>query len=433
MNVFEEAIEIKTSGPVDAEVTLPGSKSYTNRALVLAALAEGSSVITGALFSDDTQYMADCLRALGFAIRQEPEEARFRIAGGAGKIPNRGASLFVGNAGTAMRFLTALCALGEGRYEIDGEPRMRQRPIGGLVEALKGLGATITYTEREGFPPLLVEGRGLEGGKVCMSGTISSQFFSALLLAAPYAHSDVTVEVEGDLVSKPFIDMTMQAMKTFGIEADNESYSRFVVGSGQTYKACDYQVEPDATAASYFLAAAAITQGRVRIKGLGRASLQGDVGFVALLKEMECQVRSGEDWLEVQGRPLRGMEADLSQVPDVAQTLAVVALFAEGKTRITGIGNLRLKETDRIRALATELSRLGAKVEEEPEALTIIPGTLRSAEIETYDDHRMAMSLALVGLKVRGVRIRNPGCVSKTFPDYFQRLEELIQGSRQAR
>lgn len=427
---MEEVLEIRTSGAVDADVTLPGSKSYTNRALLIASLAEGNSLLEGALFSEDTNHMANCLGQLGLEVEADPEKRRFRVVGSAGKIPEREAQLFVGNAGTAMRFLTAACCLGKGRYEIDGASRMRQRPIGELVQALRQLGAKISYKQAQGYPPLIIEGGGLRGGKVCMSGTISSQFLSALLMVAPCAADDVVVEVEGDLVSKPFIDMTLQIMKTFGVDAQNDDYCRFTVSAGQRYKSLNYYVEPDATAASYFLAAAAITGGRVRIKGLGRASAQGDVGFLDLLEGMGCEVSSGADWLELKGNPLRGIEADLSQMPDVAQTLAVVALFAEGSTRITGIGNLRIKETDRVRALAVELSRLGGKVEEQRDALTITPGELKGTEVETYDDHRMAMSLALVGLRVAGVGIRNPGCVSKTFPDYFQRLDELIRSSK---
>ena len=418
-------LEIKRAGKIDAEVRLPGSKSFTNRALLLAAMAQGRSVIRGALFSDDTLYMARALKDLGLKVSERPAEDEFIVQGEEGKIPARRANLFIGNAGTAMRFLTAFLTLGKGRYKIDGIARMRKRPIGPLVGALKDLGAKIEYAEQEGFPPLIVEGGGLSGGRVKMAGDVSSQFFSAILMIAPYARSDVEIEVEGNLVSAPYVDMTISLMRRFGVEVENACFKRFFVKAGGRYGAREYTVEPDASSATYFLAAAAITSGRVRILGLDRTSKQGDVGFVDVLGQMGCKIESGAGWLEVEGGRLQGIDVDMNKMPDAAVALAAVAAFADSKTRIRNVANLRLKETDRLRALAQELSKAGCRVKEFEDGLEIEPGPLQGAVFETYNDHRIAMSLALLGLRLSGIKIKNPECVAKTFPDYFQRLEAL--------
>ena len=424
-------LEIKRAGKIDAEVRLPGSKSYTNRALLVAAMARGQSVLRGALFSDDTLYMARALKDLGLKVSERPTEDEFVVQGEGGKIPARQANLFIGNAGTAMRFLTAFLTLGKGPYKIDGIPRMRKRPIGPLVEALKHLGAKIEYAEAEGFPPLIVERGGLAGGRVKMAGDVSSQFFSAILMTAPYAGSDVAIEVEGNLVSAPYVDMTLSLMSRFGVEAENDCFKRFSVKAGGRYGAIKYTVEPDASSATYFLAAAAITGGRVRILGLDRTSKQGDVDFVDVLGQMGCSIESGSGWLEVKGARLRGIDVDMNKMPDAAVALAAVAAFADGKTCIRNVANLRLKETDRLSALANELSKAGCRVKELEDGLEIEPGPLHGAVFETYNDHRMAMSLALLGLRLPGIKIKNPQCVAKTFPDYFQRLEALsLPGGR---
>ena len=417
--------------PPDVMIALPGSKSYTNRALLIAALADGQSTIRQALFSDDTRYMSRALELLGIPVRSDEARREFVVAGAGGRIPAGGAELDVGNAGTAARFLTAFLALGHGRYVLDGSPRMRERPIEPLLEGLRGLGVRARSLLGNGCPPVVVEAAGLAGGRTTMDGSQSSQFVSALLLVGPAAPRGIEVELVGELVSRPFVDLTGASMLAFGAELVNENYRRLLVPPGQHYRARDYTVEPDATAASYFLAAAAITGGRVRVAGLGRGSAQGDLGFVEVLDEMGCGVSLGESHVEVTGPPpnrgLRGVDVDLRAISDTALTLAAIAPFAEGPVRIRGIGHTRRQESDRVAAPAAELRRLGARVEESADSLLIYPSAerLRGVEIATYDDHRMAMSFALVGLRVPGVRIQNPACVAKTFPEFFETLERL--------
>ena len=419
-------IEIKpVAGPIDAIVMVPGSKSYTNRALITAALANGESTITNALFSDDTKYMASGLNALGIPIEEEQSANKFVVHGKAGNIPVRQANLFVGNAGTAMRFLTAMLTLGNGVYEIDGVARMRQRPIQDLLDGLKQLGADVVSKYNNGCPPVVIRGNGLKGGSAVVKGDLSSQYFSALLMTSPYAKKDVSIKVKGDLVSKRYVNMTMALMRQFGVNVENNNYKTFFVKSGQCYRALHYKVEGDASAASYFFAAAAITGGKVRVVGIGSDSLQGDIHFVDVLKGMGCKVTMDANWIEVQGNTLDGIDVDMGDMPDVVQTLAAVAVFAHGKTRVRNVKNMRIKETDRIAAVVNELRRMGISAVEYEDGFEIEPSTPRSSEIETYDDHRMAMSFALVGLRANGIVIKNPECVSKTFPDYFQRLETL--------
>lgn len=419
-------IEIKPiTGKVNALVTVPGSKSYTNRALVTAALADGESTITNALFSDDTKYMASCLNVLGIPIEEQHDAAKFIVRGKGGTIPERQANLFVGNAGTAMRFLTAMLTLGKGFYEIDGVARMRQRPIQDLLDGLRQLGADVLSKHNDGCPPVIIRGKGLIGGLSVVKGDLSSQYFSALLMTAPYAHKDVVIEVKGSLVSKRYVDMTVALMREFGVNVENKDYKTFFVKSGQRYQAIRYEVEGDASAASYFFAAAAITGGKVRVAGIGSHSLQGDIHFVDVLKRMGCSVTTGDNWIEVRGNTLQGVDVDMGDMPDVVQTLAAVAVFARGKTQVRNVKNMRIKETDRIAAVVHELRRMGIAVVEYEDGFEIDPSPPRPAEIETYDDHRMAMSFALIGLRSNGIFIKNPECVSKTFPDYFQRLESL--------
>ena len=418
--------------PVEADVVIPGSKSITNRAMPIAALARGESELTGLLLSDDTRYMAESLRALGLSVEIDESRLSARITGGDGTFPARAASLFVGNSGTSMRFLTAMLPLGHGRFEIDGVPRMRMRPIAPLLGALEQLGASAVSTEGTGCPPVTVVGDGLAGGICRMPGDQSSQFFSAVLMAAPYARDGVEIAVEGDLVSKPYMTMTAAVMADFGVtaELDTDLWKTFRVAPGQRYEGRDYAIEPDASNASYFFAAAAVTGGRVRVEGLGRGSTQGDVRFVEALERMGATVEVGERSIEVTGPPggrLRGIEIDMNAISDTAQTLAAIAPFADGPTTIRGVAHARLKETDRVAALATELRKLGQRVEEREDGLTVHPAPVTSAEIETYDDHRMAMSFAVTGLRAEGVTILDPGCVAKTFPDFFDRLDGITR------
>jgi 3-phosphoshikimate 1-carboxyvinyltransferase len=411
-------------------VRIPGSKSITNRALLVAALADGPSALLGALHSDDTRYMAAALNALGIAVESDEPGAGFRVTGGGGTFPAAEADLFVGNSGTTMRFLTAALPLGRGRYRIDGVPRMRQRPIAPLLAALAELGADARSEPGTGCPPVIVQANGLRGGTTWMAGDLSSQYFSALLLAAPGAREGVSVEVVGDLVSKPYLPMTAAVMAAFGAtaEIDTVGWRRLRVAPGQRYGGRVFRIEPDASNASYFFAAAAVTGGRVRVDGLGRASTQGDLRFVDALAAMGAEVEIGDDFTLVQGPPdgtLRGVALDLGPISDTAQTLAAIAPFASGPTTIRGVAHARLKETDRVAALATELRRLGQEVDEFADGLRITPRPLRPAAIETYDDHRMAMSFAIAALRAPGIRLRDPGCVAKTFPEFFAVLDAV--------
>ncbi|ODS32449.1 MAG: 3-phosphoshikimate 1-carboxyvinyltransferase [Candidatus Scalindua rubra] len=421
-------LEIMPVDKIDAVVRVPGSKSYTNRSLITASLAAGKSIIKNALLSEDTQHMISCLSKIGMSIKSIPEDGVLTVDGCGGEIPVNEAQLFAGNAGTVMRFMTATLTLGEGRYEIDGVERMRNRPIQELLDGLNQLGADVASKENTGCPPVLINASGLKGGIIKMKGDVSSQYISAILLAAPYAISDVHIVITDDLVSKNYVDMTIEVMNRFGVNVERDSYKEFHVSSGQCYKGCEYVVESDASSASYFLAAAAITGGKVRIDGLGENSLQGDASFVDVLNKMGCTIKKTNNWLEVVGGRLRGVDVDMNDTPDVVQTLAVVAVFAVGKTRIRNVRNLRYKETDRIAAIVNELKKTGVKVREYEDGLEIEPAFPHSAEISTYNDHRMAMSFALIGLRTKGIKIKNPECVYKTFPDFFERLEKLYHG-----
>ena len=401
----------------------------TNRALICAALAEGTSTLTGALDSEDTRVMIDSLTRLGVGIERGDDGRLLKVAGTGGTIPARHADLFVGNSGTTMRFLTALLALGAGEYRVDGVARMRERPIGDLLTALAQLGATIECEHDNDCPPVVIHAEGLRGGKATVRGTISSQFLSGILMAAPYAKQPVVIRVEGELVSKPYVEMTLAVMASFGVEVKSTSdLQRFDVPNARPYQAREYSIEPDASAASYWWAAAAITGGSVAARGLTRDSLQGDVAFCDCLAQMGCEIEYGEDAITVHGRELRGIDVDMNGISDTVQTLSVVAAFATGSTTIRGVEHIRHKETDRLSAVAHELCKLGAVVEERQDGLVIEPRPLHSAAIDTYNDHRMAMSFALAGLKVGGVEIRNPACVDKTYPAFFTDLQALVEG-----
>jgi 3-phosphoshikimate 1-carboxyvinyltransferase len=416
------------SGPIDADVEVVGSKSYTNRALVLAALARGESLLSGALFSDDTRYMAASLRALGVEVEADEAHSSFRVRGVDGRVPNATAQCFVGNAGTAARFLPVVMALGSGVYELDGIPRMRERPIAPLLTALSSLGVKLETLGNPGCVPLRVHGGSLHGGQVSVPGHISSQYISGLMMGAPVMRDGLTLDIEGELVSRPYVEMTAQALRDFGATLAREGERRFVIPGGQHLQGHAYRVEPDASAASYFFGAAAITGGRVRVGGLGTRSLQGDRKLAHILARMGCSLSEGEDFTELVGPApgtLRGVEVDMADLSDVAQTLAVIAPFASSPTRVTGIGFIRKKETDRVGAVVHELSKLGVRAEEEADGFVIHPGAPVPGAVDTYDDHRMAMSFALIGLARPGIVINDPGCVSKTFPNYFDVLETL--------
>ena len=416
--------EIHPIGPRNIVARPPGSKSLTNRALLCAALAEGESTITNALVSDDTRYMAGALRQLGLDVREREEGTRISVSGTGGRYPINRVKLFVGNAGTAMRFLTAALATSAGNYVLDGDARMRERPIGDLVNALRQLGGAVTARDGE-YPPVEIISTGLRGGTCTIDGSTSSQYLSAVLMAAPYAQNDVVIQVTGNIVSAPYIDMTLRVMRDFGIDADVPESNRYTVRAGRRYRGTQYTVEPDASAASYWFAAAAVTGGTVRVNGLGSESIQGDVRFVELLGRMGGTVRQGADWTEVIGGDLHGIDADMRDISDTAMTLAVVALLADGPTRITGIANVRVKESDRIAAVATEARKLGAEVDELPDGLVIHPRPFNAAEIDTYNDHRIAMSFAILGLRQPGIVIRDPACVAKTYPTFFDELATL--------
>lgn len=419
--------------PVDGTVVVPGSKSITNRVLPIAALARGTSVLTGALFSDDTRYMAAALNQLGLRVASDETSNTFTVTGGDGTFPAAFGDLFIGNSGTSVRFLTALLSLGHGNFRIDGVPRMRKRPIQPLITALNDLGSEVRSEEASGCPPVRVTAAGLPGGTVSVPGDQSSQYFSALLIAAPYARAGVEILVEGDLVSKPYMPMTADTMRAFGVEVELDAidWRRFAVAPGQHYEARNYHIEPDASNASYFFAAATITGGRVRVDGLGRNSTQGDLQFVRVLEAMGATATIADDYTEVIGPPignLRGVDLDLNAISDTAQTLAAIAPFADSPTTFRGVEHARLKETDRVAALATELRKLGQQVQERSDGLTIVPQPIVPADIDTYDDHRMAMSFGVATLRATGIRILDPGCTAKTFPDFFQRLTALAAG-----
>lgn len=413
--------------PPDAVVRVPGSKSITNRALLLAALAEGESTLSGALFSDDTRYMAAALNEIGLPVLAEDGGRVLRVAGGGGSWPVSRADLFVGNAGTAMRFLIAALCLGDGRYRIDGSARMRERPIGPLVEALNRLGADVRCELDSGTPPVVIAARGLRGGRTEIDASHSSQFLSALLHVAPYAASDVEIAVGDDLIARPYVAMTLRVMQQFGVAVERDDLRSFRVAAGQRYRGRDYSIEPDASGAHYFWAAAALSGGRVRVEGIGTDSMQGDVAFVDVLERMGAEVQRGHDFVEVCGRgALSGVDVDMNAISDTAPTLAVLGAFATSPVSIRNVRHLRWQESDRLHAVATELDRLGVEVEERDDGITVHPARPRPSEpVHTYDDHRIAMSFALAGLVVDGVRISDPGCVAKTFPDYFERLEGL--------
>lgn len=419
-------LEVRPRGPLDATVRVPGSKSLSNRALLIAALASGRSHLHGVLDSDDIQVMGRALCALGAGIQITGDDWQVDGVGGALHLP--AATIDVGASGTAARFLTAALALVPGATRLDGNARMRQRPIADLVDALRALGVDIATEGAQGCPPLRCRGGAPFGGRATVNASRSSQYVSAVLLVAPYAARAVELQLAGGtLVSRPYVDVTLDVMRAFGAEADWDGGAGLRVTAGRGYRARSYTVEPDASTAAYFFAAAAIAGGRVAVSDLPGSSAQADMRFLDVLEAMGCSVTRGAQQVEVRGPsgPLRAVDVDMNDMPDAVLAAAVTAAFAQGTTHIRNVGNLRIKESDRLAALETELRRLGADAQASADALTITPRPLHAATIETYDDHRMAMAFGLSGLRVPGVRIADPGCVSKSWPHYFQALEQL--------
>ena len=416
--------EIKPCQPVQATLTLPGSKSYTHRALVAAALAAGESVLMNALKAEDTELTAQALARLGAAI--EWQDAALRVQGAGGRWLPVAEPIHLGNSGTSMRFLTALTALGQGEYLLTGTERLCQRPLGELLAALSQLGVKAVSQKGDGCPPVLVQG-GLKGGRASLSGAVSSQYVSALLFIGPQAPAGLELTVTGDLVSRPYVDLTLEVMGDFGISYYREGYRYFQLPGGQSYSPRDYEIEADASSASYFWAAAAITGGRVTITNLSLESSQGDAAFPLVLQRLGCRVESSPAGVTVAGGPLQGVRVDLAAMPDLVPTLAVVAAFARGETVITGVAHLRHKESDRLAAVAAELAKMGVAARETADGLIISGGRPRGAAIDTYQDHRLAMSFAVAGLKAPGTTIRNPECVAKSFPDFWQFFDKLYQ------
>lgn len=424
---MQDSLTLQPIARVDGTVNLPGSKSVSNRALLLAALANGTTRLTNLLDSDDVKHMLNALEALGVSFTLSDDRTICEVVGNAGPLrAEQPLELFLGNAGTAMRPLAAALCLGQQSVVLTGEPRMKERPIGHLVDALRQGGANIDYLEQTDYPPLRLNG-GFVGGEVSVDGSVSSQFLTALLMTAPLAQQDTTITIKGDLVSKPYIDITLHLMRCFGVEVDNQNYQCFVVKGQQQYQSPgDYLVEGDASSASYFLAAAAIKGGTVRVTGIGRNSVQGDIRFADVLEKMGAVIEWGDDYISCTRGSLTAIDMDMNHIPDAAMTIATTALFAQGTTLMRNIYNWRVKETDRLAAMATELRKVGAEVEEGLDFIRVTPpAQLQHADIGTYNDHRMAMCFALVALSDTPVTILDPGCTAKTFPDYFQQLAKI--------
>lgn len=418
-------IEIKPGIIKDTTVSVPGSKSYTHRTLIAAALSDGGCRIKNCLRSEDTLLTLSCLRQIGIDIKEEAGDVNIQGAGGHFKTADHPIDL--GNSGTSMRLLTAVVALGQGPYILTGTGRMRQRPIQDLLDSLNQMGIGARSLNNDGCPPVEISGTKIMGGKIDIDCRISSQFLSALLLIAPFADQPVDIHVTGGPVSKPYIDMTLDVMHSFGLNVNRSAYSRFEIISGQRYRAGEYAVAPDYSQAGYFWAAAAIAGRSIKVKGTLKDSRQGDVRFVDCLKKMGCDVRYDEDGIRVTGRPLTAIHVDMADMPDMVPTLAVVAAFAEGTTVIENVAHLKVKESDRLGAVAKELSKMGIEAVCSQSGLIIKGGKPKSAVIDTYDDHRIAMSFALAGLKTPGTRINDEMCVKKSFPNFWQVLDQLYK------
>jgi 3-phosphoshikimate 1-carboxyvinyltransferase len=415
---------------VQGTVNVPGSKSLSNRALLLAALAQGDTLLTNLLDSEDIHHMLNALSTLGVAYTLSEDKTQCLVKGNGGKFNCSGEiSLFLGNAGTAMRPLCAALAVSNGQFILTGEPRMEERPIGALVDALAQAGAEIDYLKEQDYPPIKITGKPLSGGNIDVDGSVSSQFLTAVLMAAPLFEGDTQINIIGELVSKPYIDITLDTMSRFGIQVENKGYKSFSIKGNQTYQSPgEFLVEGDASSASYFLAAGAIKGGTVRVTGVGSCSIQGDIRFADVLEKMGAIINWGDDYIEVTGASLNAIDMDMNHIPDAAMTIATTALFAKGTTKMTNIYNWRVKETDRLAAMATELKKLGAIVTEGHDFIEITPpSSIKESEIDTYNDHRIAMCFALVALSDTAVVINDPGCTAKTFPDFFSRLSTICQ------
>ncbi|ATA24281.1 3-phosphoshikimate 1-carboxyvinyltransferase [Brenneria goodwinii] len=427
---MQESLTLQPVKLINGTINLPGSKSVSNRALLLAALAEGTTRLTNLLDSDDVRHMLNALQAMGVTYHLSTSRTQCEIIGLGGALKAlKPLELFLGNAGTAMRPLAAALCLTKGDIILTGEPRMKERPIGHLVDSLRQGGAKVDYLEQENYPPLRLQG-GFQGGEISVDGSVSSQFLTALLMATPLAPQDSHIRIQGELVSKPYIDITLNMMKTFGIEVRNDNYQQFYVSGRQQYRSPgDYLVEGDASSASYFLAAGAIRGGTIRVTGVGRSSVQGDIRFADVLEQMGAKIRWGDDYIECQRGELHAIDMDMNHIPDAAMTIATTALFATGgATTLRNIYNWRVKETDRLTAMATELRKVGAEVEEGEDYIRITPPAhLKSAAIDTYNDHRMAMCFSLVALSDTPITIMDPKCTAKTFPDYFEQLARLSE------
>lgn len=415
--------EISPISKIDAKVCIPGSKSLTHRAFIVAALASGKSHLENILYAEDTMLTASALNQMGVNIKIDGKTAT--VIGRAGKIFAPKKEIYLGNSGTSMRLLTAISALGDGRFILTGDSRMKQRPIADLLDALSLLGVSAYSIDKSGCPPVAIEAKGITGGRTGIKTNISSQFLSGLLLAVPYAKNDVIIEVIGNLPSKSYIDLTLKVMEDFGVRIDYEDYKHFFIPSRQVYKARDYTIEGDLSSASYFFAAAAILKGKVTVFPIDIDSKQPDIGFLGILKDMGCKAVAKQREVTVIGDDLKGISVDMNAMPDLVPTLAVVASFAKGDTIIKNVAHLRAKECDRLSAIATELMNMGVEVEEKEDGLIIKGGGLEGAIIETYNDHRIAMGFAIAGLKVPGIKIINPACVNKSFPEFWDILESL--------
>ncbi len=427
-----EQLTLPAASHTEGQITLPGSKSISNRTLLLAALATGTTEIRDLLASDDTARMLEALEKLGVKLENFAENA-WRVTGCGGNFPNKNAELFLGNAGTAFRPLTAALALSNGHYQLSGVPRMHERPIGDLVDALRQAGADIEYLANNGFPPLKIAPAELDlSNTIKIRGDVSSQFLTALLMALPLTKQTATIEVVGELISKPYIEITLNLMAKFGVNVQRDGWQRFTIPTNSHYRSPGrFFVEGDASSASYFFAAGAIGGGPVRVEGVSKDSIQGDIKFTEALTRMGANISWGNNWIESSAAlgKLKALDLDCNHIPDAAMTLAVAALFADGSTTLRNIASWRVKETDRIAAMATELRKVGATVEEGADYIKITPPAQLTpdAVIDTYDDHRMAMCFSLVSLGDVPITINDPKCVNKTFPEYFQRFAEIVK------
>jgi len=423
-----EQLTVQPIKKINGEIFLPGSKSLSNRALLIAALAKGVTKITNLLVSDDINHMLNALKSLGIEYTLSDCGTECTVIGNNGffKI-NQSLELYLGNAGTAMRPLCAALAASKGEFILTGEPRMKERPIGHLVDALTQLNANVEYLESKDYPPVKITGKNLSGDIVSIDGSISSQFLTAILMISPLLDTDTTINIDGELVSKPYIDITLDIMSRFGVTVQNNNYQSFTISGKQSYQALDkYMVEGDASSASYFLAAGAIKGGSVTVHGVGKLSVQGDKHFADVLEEMGAEIQWQDESITVTGKPLFAVDMDMNHIPDAAMTIATTALFAKGTTTIRNIYNWRVKETDRIHAMATELKKVGAEVIEGKDFISITPPVeIKHAEIDTYNDHRVAMCFSLVALSDTPVTINDPKCTAKTFPDYFEKLAQV--------